>query len=47
MYLGPDVMMPLASAFAAVVGVFLLFGRRVMSGLRAIGGRITRLFGGR
>ena len=47
MYLRPDVTMPLASAFAAVVGVLLMFGRRVMSGLRSLGNRITRRFGGR
>ena len=47
MYLGPDVTMPLASAFAAVVGVLLMFGRRVMGGLRSLGSRIARLFGGR
>jgi hypothetical protein len=47
MYLGPDVTMPLASAFAAVVGVLLMFGRRVMSGLRNLGSRIARLFSGR
>lgn len=47
MYIGPDVTIPLASAFAAIVGVLLMFGRRVVGGLRAIGHRITRLFGGR
>jgi hypothetical protein len=47
MYLGPDVTVPLASAFAAIAGVMLMFGRRVMAGLRAVGHRITRLFGGR
>ena len=47
MYLGPDVTMPLASAFAAIVGVLLMFGRRVMAGLRSVGQRISRLFGGR
>ena len=47
MYIGPDVTIPLASAFAAIVGVLLMFGRRVIGGLRAVGHRITRLFGGR
>jgi hypothetical protein len=47
MYIGPDVTIPLASAFAAIVGVLLMFGRRVVGGLRAVGQRITRLFGGR
>ena len=47
MYIGPDVTIPLASAFAAIVGVLLMFGRRVVGGIRAVGQRITRLFGGR
>jgi hypothetical protein len=29
-YVGPETMMPLASAVAAVVGVLLMFGRNVM-----------------
>jgi len=45
MYLGPDVTMPLASAFAAIIGILLMFGRRVIGGFRALGHRITRLFG--
>lgn len=47
MYIGPEVTMPLASAFAAIVGVLLMFGRRVMGVLRSVGGRITRLVRGR
>ena len=29
-YVGPETMMPLASVVAAVVGIFLMFGRNVM-----------------
>ncbi len=29
-YVGPETMMPLASVVAAVVGVFLMFGRTVV-----------------
>ena len=29
-YVGPETMMPLASVVAAVVGVFLMFGRNIM-----------------
>jgi len=28
MYIGPDVLMPIASALAAIAGALLLFGRR-------------------
>ena len=36
MYLGPDVVMPLASALAAVAGVLMMFWRRVLGGVRAV-----------
>jgi hypothetical protein len=35
MYIGPEVMMPLASALAGVVGVLLMFWRRTVSVVRA------------
>ncbi len=42
-YLGPDSLMPLGSALAAIVGVILLFGGRLLgiarAGLRKIGGQ--------
>ena len=45
-YMGPETMMPLASAVAAVVGVILMFGRsvtymarNVVRRVRALGGR--------
>lgn len=35
-YLGPDTMLPLASILAAGLGVVLMFGRRVIGGLRRL-----------
>ena len=35
MYIGPETLMPVASAFAAVVGVALMFWRRTLSGFKA------------
>ena len=34
MYIGPEVIMPLASALAAVAGVLLMFWRRVTAFVR-------------
>ncbi|MBC7789979.1 MAG: hypothetical protein H7Z74_08530 [Anaerolineae bacterium] len=34
MYIGPDTLMPVASAFAAIAGVALMFGRRTVAALR-------------
>ncbi len=34
-YLGPDTLLPLGSALAAILGVFLLFGRRAFDLARA------------
>lgn len=45
-YVGPETMMPLASVIAAVVGVFLMFGRNVMSIARGVV-RKVRSLGGR
>ena len=47
MYLGPDVLMPVASALAAVAGALLLFGRRTIEVARKIVKGIARVFGGR
>lgn len=44
-YIGPDVLLPVASALAAIGGMFLMFGRRVVGFFRMIGQRIGRLFG--
>lgn len=43
MYLGPDVLMPVASIIAAVVGVLLTFWRRVTS---LVGAVVQKLRGG-
>jgi hypothetical protein len=35
MYIGPETMMPVASALAAVVGVAMMFWRRTVGAFRA------------
>jgi hypothetical protein len=40
-YIGPETMLPLASVFAGIVGVVLMFGRQVKLGVRNIVRRIT------
>lgn len=35
MYIGPETLMPLASALAAIAGVLLLFWRRTVGAVRA------------
>ncbi len=44
-YVGPEVMMPLASVVAAVVGVFLMFGRNVMYIARNVARKVRSLAG--
>jgi hypothetical protein len=44
-YVGPETMMPLASVVAAVVGVFLMFGRNLMYIVRSVARR-ARVLGG-
>jgi hypothetical protein len=44
MYLGPEVMMPVASAIAAVVGYLLMFWRSTVAFLKRVGGSIGRMF---
>jgi hypothetical protein len=44
MYIGPEVMMPLASALAAVTGILLMFWRRVIGYLRAFRDAVSRTF---
>jgi hypothetical protein len=43
-YFGPETVLPLGSALAAVLGVFLMFGRQVIFMTRRAFGRIARLF---
>ncbi len=44
-YIGPETMMPIASGVAAVVGIFLMFGRSVMLVLRKIAGKVGAIVG--
>jgi len=44
MYIGPETIMPLASALAAVGGVLLMFWKKVTGFTRAVFRRITRIF---
>jgi hypothetical protein len=44
-YVGPDVLMPFASAVAAVVGFLLMFWKRTVAFFKAAFDRIARLFG--
>lgn len=39
MYIGPDSLMPVASAFAAVAGFVLMFWRRLVGAFRLLFGR--------
>ena len=41
MYIGPDALMPVASFFAAVVGVLLMFWRRIWGAVRILFARFT------
>lgn len=42
MYIGPDSMMPVASAFAAIAGFLLMFWRRVIGAVRHLFSRTER-----
>ena len=44
MYIGPEVIMPLASAVAAVAGVLLMFWRRVVVTFRTVVQAFGRIF---
>lgn len=46
-YIGPDVLLPVASALAAIAGFFLMAGRRAIAFFKDIGRRIAGLFGRR
>jgi hypothetical protein len=45
LYIGPDVLMPVASAVAAVVGFLLMFWRRTVGFLQRMAAAVGRLFG--
>lgn len=40
MYIGPDALMPVASAFAAIAGFVLMFWKRLVGAVRYLAGRI-------
>lgn len=40
MYIGPDALMPLASAFAAVAGFVLMFWKRLLGAFKYLAQRI-------
>ena len=44
MYIGPDSLMPVASAFAAVAGFVLMFWRKLLGGFRFLAQRVSGLF---
>lgn len=44
MYIGPDSLMPVASAFAAIAGFILMFWRKVVGAFRMIAQRVTGIF---
>lgn len=43
MYIGPDTLMPIASAFAALAGFVLMFWRRLVGAVRYLAQRIGGL----
>ena len=47
MYIGPEVMMPVASAIAAIVGYLLMFWRSTVAFMKRSGAAVGRLFGKR
>lgn len=42
MYIGPDALMPIASFFAAIAGVVLMFWRRIVGAARMLLSRFTK-----
>lgn len=44
MYIGPDSLMPIASAFAAIAGFALMFWRRLMEMFRHMAQRVGGMF---
>ena len=47
MYIGPDSLMPLASAFAAIAGFILMFWRRLLGVMRLLAQRVGSKLGKR
>jgi hypothetical protein len=44
LYIGPETLMPLASAIAAVAGVILMFWRRTVAFVRSGLSKVRRIF---
>jgi hypothetical protein len=47
MYVGPETVLPIASAFAAIVGVGVMFWHKMVGAVRTVVGKVTRLFSGK
>lgn len=43
-YFGPETLMPLTSIFAAVIGVFLMFGKNTFRLIAGLFGNLGRIF---
>ncbi len=44
LYLGPETLMPVASALAAIAGLLLMFWRRVVGSARALAQKVSGIF---
>jgi hypothetical protein len=44
LYIGPEVMMPVASAIAAAVGFLLMFWRRTVAAVQRAASAVARVF---
>lgn len=42
MYIGPDTLMPVASALAAIAGVVLMFWRRLVGAVKLMASKIVK-----
>lgn len=47
LYIGPDVLLPVASALAAIGGMILLFWHRAVGFVKRVGQKLAGLFGKR
>jgi hypothetical protein len=47
LYFGPEIIMPVASGLAVIVGALLMFGRRAVGLARAVVARAMWIFGRR
>jgi len=45
MYIGPETMLPLSSAIAAVAGLVVMFWHKTTAAVRGFGRKVSRLFG--